>query len=192
MVGGGGWVCYLVPLAHLRLWRPAVSVCSVWGGLLLIPGPPHSPQTLFSLYVLVGSNGFDQSPFAHPQLRRGPCSARKSQLTPQIPTRLSSVGSPATDSGSPRNDFCCGRNTTKIQIEGKDLSINSFIVQRKERYLIPRVIVISITIPPLARISTASAEAEEEENILGGPFTPPPPPSLILTLMRSEVISLVI
>ena len=54
----------------------------------------------------------------------------------------------STDSHSYRHDFCYNRNTTArlIQIEEKALSINSFIVQRKERYLRPRVIVVSITI----------------------------------------------
>ena len=66
--GGGGWFCYLVPLAHLRISRPTVSVhpgwgcccwylaplphpqiCCIcpfcWGGMVLWPGPPHAPPT---------------------------------------------------------------------------------------------------------------------------------------------------
>ena len=65
-----------------------------------------------------------------------------------------------------------------IQIEEKALIINSFILQQKEIYLRPRVIVVSITMPPLAVITTSSLEAEEEENILGIPFVPLPTPPL--------------
>ena len=113
---GGGWFCYLVPLVHL--WLCCLSP-SWWGG----------------------GGGFDQAPLAYPQIRRGPRSARESQLTPQIPTLMSSVRSPATDSRLSRHDFCCDRNKTArpIQIEENPLSINSFIVQRKERHLIPAV-----------------------------------------------------
>ena len=36
------------------------------GGWLLIPGNPHAPPTMLSLSVLVGRDGFDQAPLAHP------------------------------------------------------------------------------------------------------------------------------
>ena len=42
-------------------------ICLFWlGGLLLIHGPPHAPQTFMSLSALVGRDGFDQAPLAHP------------------------------------------------------------------------------------------------------------------------------
>ena len=65
--------------------------------------------------------------------------------------RCSRVQFLSTDSYSYCHDFCCDRNTTArlIQIEEKALSIHSFIVQRKERYLRPRFIVISISITML-------------------------------------------
>ena len=132
-----------------------------------------------SVYQSFGNTGIEnQPPLSHPQLRRGPRSARKIQLNLRIPPRMSSVGSPATDSRSSRHDFCCNRNTNvqPIQIEEKALSINLFIFQRKERYLRPRVIVVSVTMPPSAGMATSSADAEEEEKILGVPFVPPPPP----------------
>ena len=112
---------------------------------------------------------------------------------------MSSVGSPATESLLSRHDLCCDSNTTvrPIQIEENALSINSFIVQRKERYLRPRVIVVSITMLPLVGISTSSAEAGEEENILGSPIAPPPlypphPRALQgdLTLQHKDVLML--
>ena len=40
--GGGGWCCYLVPLAHLRLHCLCLSL---WGGMVLWPGPPRAPPT---------------------------------------------------------------------------------------------------------------------------------------------------
>ena len=62
-------------------------ICLSWfGGLLLIPGPPNTPPTMLSLSILVGRDGFYHAPLGHPQLRRNPCSDRKIQLTPQIPT----------------------------------------------------------------------------------------------------------
>ena len=59
------------------------------------------------------------------------------------------VRSLATASHSSCRDFCCDRNTNArmIQIEENPLSLNSFIVKWKERYLIPHVIVVSITMP---------------------------------------------
>ena len=76
LVGGGGWFFYLAPLEHDRLRRPAVSVCPSLGFLLFIPGPPHVPSTFLYLSVLVGRDGFEQPPLAHPRLRRGPRSDR--------------------------------------------------------------------------------------------------------------------
>ena len=43
--GVGGWCCYLVPLAHLRLLIPVVSV-SPGGGGGLLTDLPHIPPTL--------------------------------------------------------------------------------------------------------------------------------------------------
>ena len=62
---------------------------------------------------------------------------------------MSSVRFPANDSRLSRHDSCYDRNTVAlpIQIEEKSLSMNAFIVQQKERYLRPRVIVVSITMP---------------------------------------------
>ena len=56
---GGNWFCYLGPLAHLWILRPAVSFCPGGGegGRVLIPGPPRELPTLMSLYVLVGRDG---------------------------------------------------------------------------------------------------------------------------------------
>ena len=34
LVGGGGWFCYLGPLAHLRLCCPSVSIRPVVGGFV--------------------------------------------------------------------------------------------------------------------------------------------------------------
>ena len=50
-------------------------------------------------------------------------------------------------SRSPAMIFC-DRNTSArlIQIGEKSLSMNAFIVQQKERYLTPQIIVVSITI----------------------------------------------
>ena len=60
---------------------------------------------------------------------------------------MPSVGSLVTDLLSSHNDLCCDKNTVALptQTEEKALRINDFIVQQKERYLIPRIIVISIT-----------------------------------------------
>ena len=121
---------------------------SVLVGVVFVDTWSHShTPTLLSLSVLVGRNGFDQAPFAHPQLRRIPRSAHESQLTPRITNQMSSVRSPATDLRYFRHYFFCNRNATAwpIQIEEKALSINSSIVQRKERYFRPRVITVSIT-----------------------------------------------
>ena len=65
---------------------------------------------------------------------------------------MSSVGYPATDSRSSRHYFCCNRNPTAwpIQMEEKALIMNYFMVQRKERYLRPHIIIISITMPIVA------------------------------------------
>ena len=62
---------------------------------------------------------------------------------------MSFVGSLANDSRLSCHDSCCDRNTAArpIQIEEKALSMNSFIAQRKERYLRLRVIAVSITMP---------------------------------------------
>ena len=62
---------------------------------------------------------------------------------------MSSVGSPATNSRLSCHDSCYDRNTAvrPIQIEENTLSMNAFIVQQKEIYIRPCVIVVSITIP---------------------------------------------
>ena len=62
---------------------------------------------------------------------------------------MSSVGSPANNSCLSRHDSCYDRNTAvrPIQIEENALSMNAFIVQQMKRYLRPRVIVVSITMP---------------------------------------------
>ena len=52
--GKGGWFCYLVPLVHLQLRRPAVSIRPGGEGGVLIPVPPCSPQTFLSISVFVG------------------------------------------------------------------------------------------------------------------------------------------
>ena len=49
LVGGGGLVGYLGPLAHLQLRRPAVSVRPGGVVILLIPGPPCVPPTFLSM-----------------------------------------------------------------------------------------------------------------------------------------------
>ena len=107
----------------------------------------RTPDSAFSLCS--GEEGCccDQAPLAHPQLYCGFCSAREIQLTPHITTQISSVGYPATDLRSSCQYLCYNRNTTAqpIQIEERALSMNSFIVQRKDRYLIPCVIIVSIT-----------------------------------------------
>ena len=129
---------------------PPLCLCLYWlGGVLLIPCPPKTHPTLMSMSVLVESGVCYQTPRMHPRLRRGPCSSRESQITLRVLTQMSSVRSPATNSRSSRHDFYCDRNTTarQIRIEEKALSINSFIVQWKERYLIPSFIVVSITMP---------------------------------------------
>ena len=131
LVGGVGG---LLPGPPRALPTPTSHcICLSWlGELLLIPGSPQAPPTLLYLSVLVSRDGFDQPPLVYPQLLHGPCSARESQLTLRIPTRIYSVGSPSTNSRSSHHDFYCNRNTTArpIQIEEKALSINYFIVQR--------------------------------------------------------------
>ena len=143
---------------HTPPTPPPRCICLSWlgGGVFFIPGTPHETSTLLSISVLVGRDGFYQTPLAHPRLHRGPCYVRKIQLTPCIPTRMSYVGSLATDLRLSCHYFCCNSNTIvrPIQIEEKALNINSFILQLKERYLRPRVIVVSITMPPSAGMAT--------------------------------------
>ena len=61
----------------------------------------------------------DQVSLEHPQICRGFRSTHESQLTPHIPTRMSSVGSPATDSRLSHHYLCCDRNTTVQPIQIK-------------------------------------------------------------------------
>ena len=117
LVGGGGFVTWSPSRTSDSAAPLYLCVLVRGGGLLLIPCPPHSPPTLLYLYVLVGRDGFDQASLAHPRLRRGPRSARERQLTPLTPTRMSSVGSPATNSRSSCHDFCCNSNTTARPIQ---------------------------------------------------------------------------
>ena len=167
--------------------HPDVSVCPSGGGVGFVTWSPlhtYNSAALLFLSVLFGGGVFDtwtlsctpdsalstrpggrdcfyQAQLAHPRIRRGPRSSRESQLTPQIPTRMSSVGYPDIDSRSSCHYFYFNRNTTArpIQIEEKDLSIYYFIIKWKERYLRPRVIVFSIIMPTSEGMATSSGEA---------------------------------
>ena len=92
LVGGeGGWCCYLGPLTHL--WLHCLFP-SWWGG---------------------GGWSCDQVQLAHPRLRHGFHSVREIQLTPQIPTKISSVGSLAT-AFADNNILCTSKQNPKQSI----------------------------------------------------------------------------
>ena len=117
---GVSWFFYLVPLAHLWLRHDAVSVCPGWGGgccWYLVP-LTHLRLCCFCSFWLGGKVLWPGPPRA-PWLCHGPRFARKIQLTPQIPTQISSVRYPATDLRFSRHDLWCNSNTTAqpIQIE---------------------------------------------------------------------------
>ena len=69
-------------------------------------------MTLLYLSVVMGRAVFYQAPLAHPRIRRGTRYAHEIELSPRIPTRMSSVGSPVTDSRLSCHNFCCDRNNT--------------------------------------------------------------------------------
>ena len=73
-------------------------LCPSWFGGIVINTWVPSCTPNFAISVRPGGGGgFDPAPLAHPRLRRGPHSARKIQLTPRIPTQMSSVISPDTN-----------------------------------------------------------------------------------------------
>ena len=151
LVWGGGF-CYLGPLTHLQLRRPALSIRPGGGGGGVggdTWSPLCTPESSVSVYPCGEGWCCDQVPLAHPQLCRSFCSARESQITPQIPTRMSFVGSLDPNSRSSHHDLCCNINTVArpIQIEEKALRTNAFIFQGKERYLRSRILVVYITMP---------------------------------------------
>ena len=67
LVGRGGRLVLLHGPPHRPLTPPPCCLYMSWlGGLLLIPRTPHAPLKFLSLFVLVGRDGFDQPPLAHP------------------------------------------------------------------------------------------------------------------------------
>ena len=150
LVGGGVGFFTWTPLRTYNSSPPLSLSVLVGGGVGVDTwAPSRTPD--YSISVRPGGEGWCcyQVPLTHPQLRRGFRSTCEIQLTLRIPTQMSSVGSPATDSRLYRHDLCCNRNTAAqpIQIEEKDFSMNAFIVQQKEIYLRLRVVVVSITMP---------------------------------------------
>ena len=111
--------------------------------------PSRTPDSAVYFYPRGEGWCCDQFPLAHPRRCPGFHYARESELTPWIPNQMSSVVSPSIDSCISLHYLCCDRNTAArpIQIEEKFLSMNYFIVRRKEIYSRPHVIIGSITMP---------------------------------------------
>ena len=67
LVGGGGVSFVTWPPSHTSDSADPLSLSVLVGGrVVLIPGTPHAPLTLLSMYVLVERYGFEQVPLAHP------------------------------------------------------------------------------------------------------------------------------